>query len=118
MFQSQELTHGGTVGFGGNQKCKIIGVGTISQKCIMLGYFEHLKGYKVYNTKTRIISESIHVKFDDKLDLDKSKLVEKFAYMKISYSDSEGGEFEVKDSEDSQHKATQSKSEVAAHKHL
>lgn len=52
------------------------------------------------------------------LDFDKSKLVEKFAYMKISYSDSEGGEFEVKDSEDSQHKATQSKSEVAAHKHL
>lgn len=31
-----------------------------AQKCIMLGYFERFKGYKVYNTETQIIEESIH----------------------------------------------------------
>jgi hypothetical protein len=42
-----------------------------AQKCIMLGYSERSKGYKVYNSETKIVEESIHVRFDDKLDLEK-----------------------------------------------
>lgn len=80
------------------------------QKCIMLGYSKLSKGYKVYNTETRIIEESIHVKFDDKLDFYKLKLVEKFEDMEISYSDSEGKEYKVKDFEDHQPKVAQSES--------
>lgn len=69
-----------------------------AQKCIILGHFEHLKGYKVYNTETQIIMESIHINFDYKLDLEKSKLVDKFVDLEISYSDFEGKKYEVKDS--------------------
>lgn len=50
----------------------------------MLGYSEQSKIYIIYNTETRIVDESIHVKFDDKLDLEKSKLVDKFADLEIS----------------------------------
>lgn len=46
-----------------------------TQKCIMLGYSQHSKGYIVYNTEIRIVEESIHVNFDDKLDYDKSNIV-------------------------------------------
>lgn len=51
----------------------------------MLGYSKCLKGYKVYNIETNIVKESIHVKFDDKLDSKKSKLIDKFADLKIIY---------------------------------
>lgn len=44
-----------------------------SQKCVVLGYSRHSKGYIAYNTKTMIVEESIHVKFDNKLDFEKSK---------------------------------------------
>ena len=44
-----------------------------AQKCIMLGYYEHSRGYRVYNTETQIVEESISVRFDDKLDSEKSK---------------------------------------------
>lgn len=79
----------------------------------MLGYSECSKGYRVYNTETLIIEESIHVNLDDKLDLENLKLVEKFEYLDISYFDSKGKEFEVKDSESTQNKIAQSKLEVA-----
>lgn len=49
-----------------------------AKKYIMLGYSDRSKGYTVYNTKTQIVVESIHVKFEDKLDLEKSKLVDRF----------------------------------------
>lgn len=50
----------------------------------MLGYYERSKCYKVYNTETEIVKESNHVKFDDKLSLEKSKLDEKFDDPKIT----------------------------------
>src|SRR5580765_7828591 len=56
-----------------------------AQKCILLGYSERSKGYKIYNKETLIVEESIHVRFDDKLDSDKSKLVEKFADLEIAF---------------------------------
>ncbi|GJY54804.1 retrovirus-related pol polyprotein from transposon TNT 1-94 [Tanacetum coccineum] len=33
--------------------------------CIMVGYSTQLKGYRVYNKRTRLIVESIHIKFDE-----------------------------------------------------
>ena len=39
----------------------------------MLGYSKRSKGYRVYNTETWIMEESISVRFDDKLGSQKSK---------------------------------------------
>lgn len=50
-----------------------------AQKCFMLGYSEHSKGYRVYNAETQCVEESIHVKFDDKLGNQKPKLYENLA---------------------------------------
>ncbi|GJW61453.1 retrovirus-related pol polyprotein from transposon TNT 1-94 [Tanacetum coccineum] len=33
--------------------------------CILVGYSTHSKGYKVYNKRTRLIVESIHLRFDE-----------------------------------------------------
>ncbi|GJT73384.1 retrovirus-related pol polyprotein from transposon TNT 1-94 [Tanacetum coccineum] len=33
--------------------------------CILVGYFTQSKGYRVYNKRTRLIVESIHIKFDE-----------------------------------------------------
>ncbi|GJT76257.1 retrovirus-related pol polyprotein from transposon TNT 1-94 [Tanacetum coccineum] len=33
--------------------------------CVMVGYSTQLKGYRVYNKRTRLIVESIHIKFDE-----------------------------------------------------
>src|ERR1044072_3738834 len=60
-----------------------------AQKCIFLGYSERSKGYRIYNKESQIVEESIHVRFDDKLESDKSKLVEKFGDLKITAHDSE-----------------------------
>ncbi|KAI5421966.1 hypothetical protein KIW84_045423 [Lathyrus oleraceus] len=49
--------------------------------------------------ETRIIEESIHVIFNDKLDLEKLKLVEKFADLKINFSESKDTDSKEKDSE-------------------
>lgn len=43
----------------------------------------------MYNTEIQIVEESIRVKFDDKLESEKSKLVHKFADLEISYPNSE-----------------------------
>src|SRR4051812_4031560 len=40
-----------------------------AQKCFLLGYSEHSKGYRVYNTETLIVEESIHVIFDNNLGM-------------------------------------------------
>ena len=48
-----------------------------AQSYIMLGYSKLSKGYRVWNTKKFIVDESIHVRFDDKIDPEKSKRVEK-----------------------------------------
>nr|GFC43215.1 retrovirus-related Pol polyprotein from transposon TNT 1-94 [Tanacetum cinerariifolium] len=34
-------------------------------QCIMVGYSTQSKGYRVYNKRTRIIVESIHIRFDE-----------------------------------------------------
>ena len=44
-----------------------------AQKCILLGYSKRSKGYRVYNTETLIVEESIKVRFDDKLGHQKPK---------------------------------------------
>ncbi|GJX87679.1 retrovirus-related pol polyprotein from transposon TNT 1-94 [Tanacetum coccineum] len=33
--------------------------------CVMVGYSTQSKGYRVYNKRTRLIAESIHIKFDE-----------------------------------------------------
>ncbi|GJV97647.1 hypothetical protein Tco_1549224 [Tanacetum coccineum] len=33
--------------------------------CVMVGYSTQSKGYRVYNKRTRLIDESIHIKFDE-----------------------------------------------------
>ncbi|GJU61165.1 hypothetical protein Tco_1238931 [Tanacetum coccineum] len=33
--------------------------------CVMVGYSTQSKGYRVYNKRTRLIVESIHIKFDE-----------------------------------------------------
>ena len=63
----------------------------------MLGYSERSKGYRVYNTETKIVEESIHVRFDDKLDPEKSKLVENFADLEITLA---GSDEKTNDSEE------------------
>lgn len=50
-----------------------------AQKDIILGYSECSKAYKVYNSKTNMIVESTHIKFDDKEpDSKMSELVQNF----------------------------------------
>nr|GEV53194.1 retrovirus-related Pol polyprotein from transposon TNT 1-94 [Tanacetum cinerariifolium] len=34
-------------------------------RCILVGYSTHLKGYRVYNKRTIMIFESIHIRFDE-----------------------------------------------------
>ncbi|GKF63864.1 hypothetical protein Tco_0187312, partial [Tanacetum coccineum] len=34
-------------------------------RCVMVGYSTQSKGYRVYNKRTRLIAESIHIKFDE-----------------------------------------------------
>ena len=62
--------------------------------------------YSLINTETRIIEESIHVRFNDKLDPEKSNLFEKFAYLKINLSESKDS---VSGEKDSEGKAKESK---------
>nr|GEZ98706.1 hypothetical protein [Tanacetum cinerariifolium] len=33
--------------------------------CILVGYFTQSKGYHVYNKRTKLIVESIHIRFDE-----------------------------------------------------
>ena len=70
-----------------------------AQKCLLLGYYECSKGYKIFNTETRSVEESIHVIFNDKLDPEKSKLVEKFIDLNINLSESKDTDSGEKDSE-------------------
>ncbi|GJR85655.1 integrase, catalytic region, zinc finger, CCHC-type containing protein [Tanacetum coccineum] len=37
--------------------------------CVMVGYSTQSKGYRVYNKRTRLIAESIHIKFDEIKDM-------------------------------------------------
>jgi hypothetical protein len=73
-----------------------------AQKHIMSGYSEWSKGYRVYNTETKIVEKSIHVRFDDKLDLEQSKLVDQFTDLEITYTRAEDNDSEKIDSESPQ----------------
>ena len=55
----------------------------------MLGYSERSKGYKVYDTETRIVEESINIRFDDKLGPQKSKQKDSLADIEVQISRSE-----------------------------
>nr|GEX54319.1 hypothetical protein [Tanacetum cinerariifolium] len=75
----------GTVRFGNDQFAPILGYGDLVQgnitinrdgenldkmkekgdPCIMVGYSTHSNGYRVYNKRTRLIVESIHIRFDE-----------------------------------------------------
>ena len=51
-----------------------------SDNGILLGYFETSKAFRVYNSRTLVVEEVIHVKFNcTKLDKELSKLDESFA---------------------------------------
>ena len=43
-------------------------------KGIFLGYPNTSKAYKVFNTRTLVVEESIHVKFNDRLTFDRKLL--------------------------------------------
>src|SRR4051812_49155194 len=58
-----------------------------AQKCFLLGYSERSKGYRVYNTETLIVEESINIIFDDKLGLEKPKQFENFVDLDIDISE-------------------------------
>lgn len=70
-----------------------------AHECIMLGHSEHSKVYKVYNTETQIVEESTHARFDDNLNSEKLKLVEKFVDLEITDSGSEDNNLEAKEAE-------------------
>ncbi|GAU16309.1 hypothetical protein TSUD_299410 [Trifolium subterraneum] len=83
MFTTLNLKDGGLVGFGGNQK---------AYKGIFIGYSERSKAYKVYNSETHIVEETMHVKFDDKQPDKMSELVENFSELQMS--DDEDSEYD------------------------
>nr|GFA40902.1 integrase, catalytic region, zinc finger, CCHC-type, peptidase aspartic, catalytic [Tanacetum cinerariifolium] len=43
--------------------------------CIQVGYFTQLKGYRVYNKRTRLIVESIHIRFDEIKEVSETSVV-------------------------------------------
>nr|GFC63984.1 hypothetical protein [Tanacetum cinerariifolium] len=43
-------------------------------QCIMVGYYTQSKGYRVYNKRTRMIVESIHVRFDEIKEVSKTSV--------------------------------------------
>ncbi|WP_338309896.1 hypothetical protein, partial [Bradyrhizobium sp. TM233] len=69
-------------------------------KCYFLGYSERSKSFRIYNIIHQTVEESIQIRFDDKLDSDQSKLVEKFADLSINVSDKGKAPEEVEPEED------------------
>src|SRR4030066_1139270 len=56
-----------------------------AQKGIFIGYSDRSKAYRVYNYETKMVEESIHVKFDDKEpNNEMSELRKNFAVIQIS----------------------------------
>ncbi|KAH9671118.1 hypothetical protein KPL70_017229 [Citrus sinensis] len=69
-----KIENGGGVSFGDNSKRKIIGIGNVdnldkfdlkSDVGIFLGYSNSSKAYRVYNKRTLVVEESMHVTFDE-----------------------------------------------------
>ena len=56
-----------------------------AQRGIFIGYSDRSKAYRVYNSETKMVEESIHVKFDDKEpDNEMSEQNKNFARIQIS----------------------------------
>uniref|UniRef100_A0A2N9H9S1 CCHC-type domain-containing protein n=1 Tax=Fagus sylvatica TaxID=28930 RepID=A0A2N9H9S1_FAGSY len=70
-FTSLTLKDGGNVKFGDNSKGKIIGIDNLgkfdakSDEGIFLGYSTNSKAYRVFNKRTMVVDESMHVVFDE-----------------------------------------------------
>ncbi|KAH9724358.1 CCHC-type domain-containing protein [Citrus sinensis] len=69
-----KIENGGDVSFGDNSKGKIIGIGNVdnlgkfdpkSDVGIFLGYSNSSKAYRVYDKRTLVVEESMHVTFDE-----------------------------------------------------
>ncbi|KAH9657681.1 hypothetical protein KPL70_023179 [Citrus sinensis] len=69
-----KIENGGDVSFGDNSKGKIIGIGNVdnlgkfdpnSYVGIFLGYSNSSKAYRVYNKRTLVVEESMHIIFDE-----------------------------------------------------
>ncbi|GJW82014.1 retrovirus-related pol polyprotein from transposon TNT 1-94 [Tanacetum coccineum] len=45
--------------------------------CILVGYSTQLKGYRVYNKRTRLIVESIHLRFDEIKEMSETSVAKK-----------------------------------------
>lgn len=68
-----------------------------AQKGIFLGYSERSKAYRVYNSKTKMVKEFIHVKFNDKeLEYRMSEPVERFADIQVFEDHLEARPLEIK----------------------
>ena len=61
-----------------------------AQRGIFLGYFERSKAYKVYNSETQCVKESMYIRLDDKeIGNEIPELVESFADIQVSEEPSE-----------------------------
>ncbi|KAH9762987.1 hypothetical protein KPL70_001016 [Citrus sinensis] len=66
-----KIENGGDVSFGDNSKGKILGIDNLgkfdpkSDVGIFLGYSNSSKAYRVYNKRTLVVEESMHVTFDE-----------------------------------------------------
>jgi len=61
-----------------------------AEKCVFLGYSERSKTYRVNNSETKLVEESLHVRFDDKNPESKMlELVESCAKIQVSEDASE-----------------------------
>src|SRR3954470_15961592 len=70
-----------------NTKDHLHKFGSKAHKCFLLRYSKRSKGYRVYNTETLVVEESINIRFNDNLGLENPKQFENFADIDISNSD-------------------------------
>ncbi|KAH9799739.1 hypothetical protein KPL71_000448 [Citrus sinensis] len=79
-----KIENGRDVSFGDNSKGKIIGIGNVdnlgkfdpkSDVGIFLGYSNSSKVYRVYNKRTLVVEESMHVTFDESNSSSTEKVV-------------------------------------------
>jgi len=73
-----------------NNKVYLKKFNTKAQRGIFLGYSERSKTYKMYNSETQCVEESMHIKFDDKEpESEIPELVECFADIQVFEESSE-----------------------------
>ena len=64
-----------------------------SDEAIFLGYAINSKAYRIYNLRTKVVEESIHVNFDEN---DNGILSEGFADLKLSHDDEDESNMQEK----------------------